>query len=128
LLKIGNEQLEYDPNGNLIKRGGTLYSYDSLDRLTQVHCNGITTAYAYDPFNRRMSKVCQGKEELFLYQGQDEIGKWRDGKCEELCLLGKNPLNRIAAIELGGIPYVPVHDLCGNVSQLLNLAGKIIEE
>jgi RHS repeat-associated protein len=127
-LQKGNEKLEYDLNGNLIKKGDTEYSYDSFDRLTAVTCNGVTTTYTYDSFNRRMTKQCQDEEELFLYQGQDEIGKWIDGKCQELCLLGKNPLSHIVAIELAGVPYVPIHDMSGHVSLLLNLQGEVVEQ
>jgi YD repeat-containing protein len=103
----------FDASGNLLKFerkqipyafSYTKYSYDCLDRLISVTRSGVTTTYTYDAFNRRMAKHSQSEEELFLYQGQDEIGKWINGKCQKLCLLGKNPLSRITAIELAAVP------------------------
>lgn len=123
LIKKGEERLLYDLNGNLIKKGSFEYSYDALDRLTQVTCEGKTTTYTYDSFNRRLSK----NEELFLYQGQDEIGCWKNGQCQEIRLLGKNRQSRTIALEIQGIPYVPIHDMSGNIALLLNLQGEPIE-
>ena len=57
----------------------TIYSHDALDRLTSVSCNGRMISYTYDAFNRRMSKISPGKEELSLYQGVDEIGLFEKG-------------------------------------------------
>jgi YD repeat-containing protein len=74
LTHKGQEELDYDLNGNLIrwKRGSktTTYTYDALDRLIAID-NGQKTTYQYDAFNRRVSR---NHEELFVYQGQDEMG------------------------------------------------------
>lgn len=130
LIQKGKEQFTYDQNGNLIQRIGektTLYTYDALDRLTSVTQEGKKTQYIYDPFHRRLSKQQEEKEEQFLYQGQEEIGKWSQGKCQELRLLGKNPRSLMVALELQGTPYVPLHDFSGNVVCLLNHQGETVE-
>ena len=75
-IKKGNEKLTYDSNGNLTQYKEARYFYDALDRLIQVESNGSITSYTYDPFNRRLSKKQDGQEQLFLYQGQEEIGSW----------------------------------------------------
>ena len=128
LVKTGKETLHYDSKGNLTNNGPYEYSYDALDRLTQVRRNGSVTTYSYDSFNRRLSKTVDGEEELFLYQGQDEIGCWKGGVCKEIRLLGKNRRSRTAVIELNNTPYVPLHDMIGNIVCLLDFDGNIAEQ
>ena len=132
LLKNSEEQFTYDLNGNLTERrcGNQInrYSYDALDRLIAVEQNGVSTHYSYDPFNRRLSKKrSDGEEELFLYQAQEEIGRYFQGTLQELRLLGENPRSCMIALELKGTPYVPQYDICGNVIALMNLEGQLVE-
>lgn len=122
LNQLVNEKLHYDPNGNLIKHAGAHYTYDALDRLIRAEVNGTVTNYTYDPFNRRLSK----NQELFVYQGQEEIGSWVNNAFQELLILGKNGHNPVA-LELKGTPYVPLSDLSGNIVALLTLQGEVAE-
>lgn len=121
----------YDLNGNLIERvkdhQTIRYRYDALDRLVEINQGGVATQFTYDSFNRCLSKTMNGEESLFLYQGQEEIGCWKDGRCQELRLLGKNPRHPMVAVELQGIPYVPIHDISRNVTTLLSLQGEVLE-
>lgn len=132
ILQKDKEQFVYDANGNLIERiQGTkkiCYAYDPLDRLIRVDQDGKSTHYVYDSFHRRLIKRQEGLEDqLFVYQGQEEIGKWLGGAFQELCLLGKNKRNPMVALELKGVPYVPLHDLSGHVVCLLDHQGKVVE-
>ena len=123
LIKKDKEELQYDRNGNLIQRGGVRYTYDALDRLVKVEANGSVITYQYDPFNRRLSK----NDQLFVYQGESEIGSWINGAFQELCLLGETGRSPLVALELKAIPYVPLHDITGNIVALLNLQGNVQE-
>ena len=131
LNQIKKNGFHYDLNGNLIERvkdhQTIRYRYDALDRLVEINQGGVATQFTYDSFNRCLSKKMNGEETLFLYQGQEEIGCWKEGKCQELRLLGKNPLHPMVAVELQGIPYVPIHDISRNVSALLSLQGEVLE-
>lgn len=132
ILQSGPETFTYDPNGNMIqrKRGDrvTRYTYDPLDRLVKVNQDGNITTYAYDSFNRRLSKKQDEQDEqLFFYQGQEEIGKWSKGQIHELRLLGNNKRNPTIALEIKETPYVPIHDISGNIVCLLDLQGQEIE-
>lgn len=127
IVKKGHQDLVYDPNGNLIRNGAYEYSYDALNRLVKVAWGGNIALYTYDAFDRRVVKTINGQEEFFLYQGQDEIGCWKNGVCQEMRLMGKNTQSQTAAIEIRGIPYVPLHDLNGNIIALLNLQGEVVE-
>ena len=128
LVKKGEQELAYDLNGNLIRQGPNEYVYDALDRLIKVTCQGNEVTYSYDAFDRRIARNRQGEEELFLYQGQDEIGRWKNGICQEIRLLGKNRQSQTVALEIQGTPYVPLHDIQGNIISLLNLQGQIVEQ
>jgi RHS repeat-associated protein len=128
LVKKGKQKLVYDPNGNLIRKGSYQYAYDALNRLVKVSDNDMWITYSYDAFDRRIAKTLNGEEELFLYQGQEEIGRWKNGICQEIRLIGKNKQSRTAALEIQGVPYVPIHDMSGNISMLLNLQGKVMEQ
>ncbi len=132
VLARGQEQFIYDANGNLtccmkgVER--IAYAYDALDRLVSVTQNGKIITYSYDAFNRRLIKQQAGQEaELFIYQGQEEIGKWMRGSCQELRLLGKNKRSPMVALELRGTPYVPFQDMSGNVVCLLDHQGQVVE-
>ena len=131
LLQKGQEEFSYDRNGNLKKRhceGKTItYDYDELDRLIAVTQDGIKTTYTYDSFNRRLAKNQGQKKQLFVYQGQEEIGLWENGAFQELRLLSKNTRSPAVAIELKGQLYVPQHDLFGNVVCLSDAQGQVIE-
>lgn len=128
LVQKGEQKLVYDSNGNLIRNGPFEYTYDPLGRLVKACGNGICATYSYDAFDRRIAKTMNGEEELFLYQGQDEIGRWKNGISQEIRLIGKNKQSRTCALEIQGIPYVPIHDIQGNISMLVNLQGEVIEQ
>ena len=131
VISKGKDTFHYDLNGNLIKQsqtGKTIeYTYDALDRLIAVTQEGKVAKYHYDPFNRRLSKNLDGQEELFVYQGQEEIGRWKEGAFQELRLLGENRQCPMLAMEIKGIPYTPIHDISGNIVCLLDHQGKVIE-
>lgn len=128
LIKKGEQELVYDLNGNLIRNGPYEYTYDALNRLVKLSSNGLCATYSYDAFDRRMTKIINGEEELFLYEGQDEIGCWKNGICQEIRLIGKNKQSQTVALEIQGVTCVPIHDIHGNISLLLNLQGEIIEQ
>lgn len=130
LLKQTDTTYRYDANGNLIQKADgdrvVTYRYDALDRLIESN-NGTKTTYTYDAFNRRVSK----SNELYLYQGQNEIGSLVDNKTVSLRLLGNGKgaeIGAAIALELASTPHVPLHDVQGNVSALLDLSGNVIEK
>jgi len=132
LLHNRREQLSYDANGNLIHRvqhnQAIHYHYDALDRLIAVDREGKTFHYVYDPFHRRLVKRQEGKEDqLFVYQGQEEIGRWEKGAFQELRLLSKQARYPMVALEVNGNRYVPLHDLSSHVVVLLDHQGHVLE-
>lgn len=133
LERKGQEKYRYDLNGNLIrhiKEGKkTEYIYDALDRLLAVIKEDKTVAtYQYDAFHRRLSTMRPEHEpHYFVYQGQEEIGCWVQGEFQELRLIDHTRRSPLLAIELKHKLYVPLHDLSGNVTCLLDEQGQVVE-
>lgn len=50
------QTLEYDPNGNLIRRGDTVYRWDFRNRLVGLETPRERFLYAYDHADRRVSR------------------------------------------------------------------------
>ena len=84
LLNQEGIEYKYDANGNLIEKNerGTItkYTYDAWNRLMKSCRGNQETQYTYDAFHRRLSK----NQELYLYDGQDEIACYEKGK-SKLC-------------------------------------------
>lgn len=130
LLFKGNERFAYDPNGNMTSRdnGAIRYTYDALDRLIAIEKEGENIRYCYDSFHRRYSRTMNGEEEKFIYQGDEDIGRVTNGTIDQLRILGSSGRAQTIAIELEGIPYLTIQDLAGNIAQLLDIEGKVVEE
>ncbi|MGH7238589.1 MAG: RHS repeat domain-containing protein, partial [Candidatus Saccharimonadales bacterium] len=130
------DDMRYDKDGRRTHHGDTRYHYDALDRLTEVITPTNRYKYGYDAFHRRLwRKVCdlagaQISHERFLYFGNDEVGSYREGKIQELRILGEGlgaEIGAAVALELHGQVVVPLHDLSGSVVALLGDAGKSLE-
>lgn len=82
--------LTYDDNGNLTEKRGqgaiagkvTTYSWDKQNRLigmTQTGANATTATFSYDQFGRRTSKVVDGAQVNFVYDGDQAVGEQVNG-------------------------------------------------
>jgi RHS repeat-associated protein len=132
----------YDPNGNPIRSGDAIYTYDALGRLTSVQTPTLQAQYIYDPLHRRLAKTVYVKshdgswalqtEAHYLYDGQNEIGEISpQGTLRQLRILGRSPRSEAdsaIALELEGHLYIPFHDLFGNVACIMTPDGKLVEE
>lgn len=132
LASRGKLSYDYDLSGNLTcKRGSeeeVLYGYDALDRLISVTESGKKTTYCYDSNNRRISQTLpSGKEQLFLYIGQEEAGLVENNVLVQLKVLGKGKRHLSVAVEMGKEVYVPLHDLFGNCVSLTTLTADSIQ-
>lgn len=114
----------YTATGNLETYNGYQLTYDALDRLIEAKNEKGTYRYSYDSFNRRTHKTDQkGNVTAFIYQDRDEVGSYKNGKCQDLRVLGTGRAAEIGAsviIESDGWTYAPVHDHYGNVAALIS--------
>ena len=135
LISLNSTEVAYDLNGNrrllITPEGLTRYSYDALNRLISVATPSRSVHYTYDSQHRCMSRVCKKGDKVvervdFCYDGQNEMGAFIEGHPHEVRVLGETPLGEIGStllIEIEGKPYVPIHDLFGNITTLLSRNG-----
>lgn len=118
--------LEYDLNGNLIKKianGDTfLFTYDAFGRMLQVKKNDeLIHDYIYDLYHRRLSD----KESVFfLYDGNWEIGSTDSEKnIQELRIFDESKTNCIA-FEIKNAIYAPICNINGSIACIINTETK----
>jgi len=82
LLMTGDRHFRYDEAGDLVEQrrgtGGRLvtrYEYDAAHRLVAAHTPRGTSRYAYDALGRRVSKVVDGVETRFTWDGASLLGE-----------------------------------------------------
>lgn len=124
--------LRYDANGNAVRQKDAEFVYDALDRLIQVNTPTSKIEYTYDFDSRRLSKTVftEGRkiQYFYLYDGKKEIGAVdASGQIVELRILNPTFPSEIGAavsMELEQQVYAVVHDLMGNVCQLISINGE----
>lgn len=136
---------EYSLNGNRIlkkQQGRELsYTYDALNRLTKLTSETIQIHFTYDAQNRRLSKKVFSKnffgswsvayENNYVYFDELELGSFeKKGNLQQL----KIPSNLLdidataISIELGKSIYLPLYDLFGNITELVDITTQKITE
>ncbi|NGX59573.1 MAG: putative deoxyribonuclease RhsB [Chlamydiae bacterium] len=113
LNQIESPDHEYDLNGNLTRLGDTHLLYDSLDRLITVKTPTHSHLFTYDAEHRRLTK----NHTLYIWDGNHELGT-----LDEYRILGPTPHAEIGSaitIFIDEKPFLPIHDLHGNLIQLL---------
>lgn len=131
ILSTTEAKLDYDENGNLIRRVTSKetisYAYDALNRLISISTPKETIYYTYDPLNRLLSKQSQTSKIEYLYDQSFEIGSFSDTSTQ-LKVLGlgvKGDIGAAIVIELDHIPFVPLHDFSGNIIALVASSGTL---
>ena len=98
--------VEYNPNGNLIREG---FVYDEFDQLVQTG----TDHFTYDALGRRLINGSTA----YFYIEDEEIGSFQNGQIEELKVLG---ITEPVAIEIRDKPFAPVIDVQNTIRQLVD--------
>jgi len=142
LLSASETHCTYDLNGNMLTKKTPSkilsFSYDPLDRLTQVITNDNKVEMDYDPLGRRLRKAVHVTAnssqniENYLYDGENEIGAFTpEGTPLQLRVLGQASKNvpTAVAIELGKEVFAPIQDFQRNTRFLISLnSGKKVAE
>ncbi|HRW58529.1 MAG TPA: RHS repeat-associated core domain-containing protein [Chlamydiales bacterium] len=131
--------LEYDLNGNLIKKEKNgeifVFQYDALGRLTHCLRGDLIVKFVYDSMGRRLSKEIivnsESRKEFYIYDEKLEIASFQDRKLQFLRIPGKTMNEdriRAIAIEKEGQVYIPIHDLWGRVIKVIDSkTNKVLE-
>ena len=104
--------LSYDLNGNLTQKQNsvdasdkTIYTWDANNRLLQISQPGLSAAYSYDVFGRRVQSVLTVAGQApatvqYLYEGRQALGEIREGQLSHRLLTGLKLDETIARIAL----------------------------
>jgi RHS repeat-associated protein len=127
--------LEWDANGNLVRRGDQRLQYDDRNRLTKVtDLSGTEQAsYGYDTFNRRIQKTVGSETRTTVWDGWQSVEEYKNGQLASRRTYGagldeivslENDLNSDGTLES---VYAPLYDSTGNLIALTGANGKPIE-
>lgn len=130
--------LEYDSNGNLIKKISKkrrcCFEFDQQGKLIQAITDRFKVRYFYDDLDRRVAKKIQKNEkeetETYLYFGKNEIAVYGDdGALKQLRIPGLSFDDNFIlpiAIETKDHIYAAIHDYRGNLTKLINIKNQEI--
>jgi len=131
---VGADVLEYDANGNLIRKGERRFYYDFLNRLVRVVDGTSEVArYEYDAFNRRVRTTAPGNNVFeTAWSGWQEIEEYSAGQLYSRNTFGLH-LDEIVHMEfdldLNGqveTNLIPIYDDSGNLAVLTGENGNIV--
>ncbi|HCI45356.1 MAG TPA: hypothetical protein DE315_07510 [Candidatus Omnitrophica bacterium] len=123
---VGGTTHLYDTNGNLTNDGNNTYGYDEQNRLSSVV--GLqSSVYAYDAFNRRVSKTVNGTTTYFIYDDSSVIAEYDGtGGLDAEYVLG-DQVDEILTMGRGGNTYFYFYDGLGSASEITDATGTIAE-
>jgi RHS repeat-associated protein len=75
---VGGQSLSYDDNGNLSNYNGTTYTYDSMNRLTDVS-GGVTAHFVYDGLGRQVGRSIGGVIRFSVWDGWNLFAEYQSG-------------------------------------------------
>ena len=67
-ITVGNETMQYDGNGNMLRDVSHTYQYNYRNRMISVD-NGSTASYQYDALDRRIRKATATDTIQYYYRG-----------------------------------------------------------
>ena len=131
---VGEDDYEYDENGNLADDGTYKYYYDCENRLTDVNnqSDQPIASYKYDYPGRRVSKSVYGSPDVttkYCYDGDQVIAEYEAGQLVRKFIYGPGIDEPICMIDVaaGNAVYYYHFDGLGSVAALSNNSGEIVE-
>ncbi len=132
LLKInsntGNEQinLEYDSNGNVVKKGDNVLQYNNESQLIRYTSPEHDISYKYNGLGRLVQKTVNGKTETYIYNELSDDAQLLAVIDENGNTTSKFINNTI--MEQGEKTYYLLKDGQGSVIQVIDEAGAVAAE
>lgn len=117
---------------NLIKYQDKEYSYDYLNRLTQVKQNNNTIAppYYYNALNRRVQKELDNKTITYIYHKNRVIQEYETINNSQILTntyVYRQGIDNVLAYTYNNNTYHYVKDRLGSITALANTNGSVIE-
>ncbi|MBL8013326.1 MAG: RHS repeat-associated core domain-containing protein [Candidatus Omnitrophica bacterium] len=111
--------------GNLTGDAGNTYGYDVESRLKTFSKTGTTASYAYDAFNRRVSKTVNGIATFYVYDGEDIIEERNSAGTLVADYVHGDQTDEPLTMTRGTTTYYYFADGLGSIRQLTNSAGAV---
>lgn len=126
LLKAGAVTNTYDDNGNMVDRGGDVFTYDSFNRLVGASVGSNTALYTYNHLDQRVTKTLNGHTRLLVYDPSGNLIAEMDAATgdvlAEYIWLDGTPL---AFVQSGQTYHVHVDHL-GTPKALTDSSGQVV--
>jgi RHS repeat-associated protein len=84
LTSLAGQQYTYDADGNATGNGTSTNTWNDRNQLTGVTQGSNTFGYAYDQFGRRTTKIVNGVQTAYLYEGQNVARETTGGVTSQL--------------------------------------------
>ena len=118
----------YDHNGNMTSDGESDYTYDAMNRLTEVADHGTQqtiATYAYDHQGRRTSKTTGGATTRYHWDGNNLIAETNASGTVKATYTYDDVGNPVSMTR-GGQPYFYQTNSHGDVTTLTNASGQVV--
>ncbi len=129
--KVGNTQLKYDANGNLLRDDTKLYRYDYENRLVEVvdaASGEVIVQYKYDPLGRLLSRTTSAGTTNYYYSNYDVIEETdKSGKLLKTYVYRFGKLAPQLFLQ-GGKTYFIHESMAGSTLAVTDSSGNIVEE
>jgi RHS repeat-associated protein len=126
LLEAGAVTNSYDDNGNMVDRGGDVFTYDSFNRLVGASVGSNTALYTYNHLDQRVTKTLNGHTRLLVYDRSGnliaEMDSVSGSVLAEYIWLDGTPL---AFVQSGQTYHVHVDHL-GSPKALTDASGQVV--
>ena len=124
----GDEQinLEYDSNGNVVKKGDNVLHFNNENQLIRYTSPGHGISYKYNGLERLVQKTVNGKTETFIYNELSDDARLLAVIDENGNTTSKFINNTI--MEQGEKTYYLLKDGQGSVIQVIDEAGVVAAE
>jgi len=128
--QVGSETLEYDLNGNLVRRVSngqiTTYQWDEDNRLIGVDKNEIHIDYHYDHQGRLIAKTIDGQKTRYIWDGLELIAEMdSSGNVIKRYIYGPN-INEVIVVSADGSSHWCQQDGLGSAVGTSGSDGDLI--
>lgn len=125
LQNAGATTFTWDADGNMLSKSGMAFTYNGINRLTQVVSGTLTVGFAYDGDGRRASKTVNGTATNYTYDtiaGLAYVLAERTGSDTSLYTYGSD---LVALTDPSGVQSYYHYDGLGSTRALSNGSGQV---
>ena len=132
---FAGQQLAWDANGNLIRKGMDHFAWDYRNRLARVTRDGFgeIARYEYDAFNRLTKRATGGETQEWVWSGWQLLERYENGQLKMRRIYGQG-LDEVVRQEADGdgdgvleTMSIPVYDWIGNAVAITDETGQAVE-